>query len=104
VKLSKLTKNDLSLIEKLLGQHVDMLCNKGFNDFDLPMTQENVDLLNEFEQWNYRNSDDKSDMVEYKFDSTKRSIQTMDFISDIIEYKVASILKSKLKQEINNEV
>lgn len=98
MKLSKLTKHDFQLLLDSLQRYRELLSRKGCNDLDLAMTQENIDFMNEFEQWNYRNSQDKTDMIVYKFDPNKTKFTVFDFT-------VVSLLEAKIKQEfLNDEV
>ena len=73
-----MTKNELLIAADLLEKASEEFSNHGCNDYQLPMTQENIDMLNKFEQLNVGEGNEPDNV--YKYDSTKKVIYTMDFV------------------------
>jgi hypothetical protein len=83
-----MTKNEKLLAAELLEYASEEFGFNVCNDYFLPNTQENVDLLNAMEEWNCR--DNKKDLIKHTYDPTNGELVTADWY-------LMSYLASRLK-------
>lgn len=68
---------ELSLADSLLRRAGDEFSRHGCNDFELPNSQEVVDLLNAMEQWNV--GPGRTPETTHIYDPAKKTLFTMDW-------------------------
>lgn len=73
-----LTKPELQLTSLLLDLASDEFSNHVCNDFELPNTQEMVDLLNRIEAWNVGPGQKPEEV--HVFDSSKKTLYSTDWL------------------------
>lgn len=89
-----MTKQEKQLASALLEMAADTFSNHGCNDFELPNTQESVDLLNAMERWNVGEGEEPEQV--HVLNPADKTIYTQDWY--LMKY-----LSSKLNEEQSKE-
>jgi len=83
-----LSKQEARLASLLLDLASDEFSNHGCNDFELPNTQEMVDLLNQIEAWNVGPGQKPEEV--HVFDPSDKKLYTTDWL--LMRYFSARLL------------
>ena len=100
--MKNFSKLELTLIAEFLKVAKDELGKHGCNDYSLPNTQENVDLLNAMEQHNVGPGNEPDEV--YVYDPSAKKLDTMDFcIAGYLSALAAEAAKKMLTPLQDNE-
>ena len=73
-----MTKQEAALASDLLDRAADTYSNHGCNDYLIPNTQENVDMLNQMEKWNVGHGQPPN--LVWTFDPQVKQLYVMDWV------------------------
>lgn len=88
-----MTKQEMQIASNLLEIASDTFSNHGCNDFELPNTQETIDLLNAMEKWSAHGGEPEEVHV---FDPLRKTVCTYDWL--LMKYLAARLNEDQSKE------